>query len=197
MKVLGKTSNYENVIAFMKDEKAEVDLTDHEKQLVIRWNEAFTLMRNYHTTADAVAILMKRFPGLSRATAYRDCANAISLFGDISKSSKEGIRHLSTEMIKDSAIIARAKNNEDGLRKAGEAMAKVNGVNLNDADEFDWSELEPHTYELALDDQMLKALRSLIKAGKIDLTMVVEAMSAQAEDVEFEEVIKQLPDGSA
>lgn len=185
MKVLGDNSKYANVIAFMKDEKAESDLSDHEKQLVTRWNEAFTLLRNYNSTSDAVAILMKRFPGLSRATAYRDCANAVSLFGDINKSSKEGIRHLATELIKDSAIIARAKNNEDGLRKAGESMAKVNGVNLADPDQFDWSQVEPHTYELGVDDKTLKALRIMLQGGKIDLSNIVDAMNNMAEEIPY------------
>jgi hypothetical protein len=194
MKLLGKKTSYDNIVAFMKDEQAETDLTIHEKTMLTRWMEAFTLMRNYNSTADAAAILMKRFPGLSRATAYRDCSHAVSLFGDISKATKEGIRHLATEIIRDAIAIARAKNNEDGMMKGGVAIAKVNGVNLTEAETFKWDELEPHTYELALDDQMLKALRSMLKGGKIDLTAVVNAMSDQAEDIDYVEVKKELPD---
>lgn len=179
----------------MKDELAESELTGHEQQMMIRWNEAFTLMRKYTSTADAAAILMKRFPGLSRATAYRDCANAVSLFGDISVAKKEGIRHLTTEMIRDAYAIARAKNNEDGMIKAAVAIAKVNGVNLNDPDTFNWEELEPHTYELGMDEQMISALRSMIKGGKIDLTMVVDAMNSQAEDAVIVNDQKEISDG--
>jgi hypothetical protein len=191
-KLLGKSGSYEKIVAFMKDDKAEVELTDHEKGLVTRWMEAFTLMRNYNTTADAVAILMKRFPDLSRATAYRDCANAISLFGDISKSTKEGIRHLTTEIVKDALTMARAMNDPGEMRLCALAIARIQGVNDTDADAFNWEELEPHTYELAIDDVMLKALRFLIKGGKIDLTMVVDAMNATAEDAVIIEDAKEI-----
>ena len=193
MKLVGKTSSYQNVMAFMTDELAESELTDHEKQLVTRWNEAWTLIRNYNTTADAVAIMMKRFPGLSRASAYRDCSNAISLFGDISKSTKEGIKHLATEMIRDGGNVARAKNNEDGMIKAGIAIARVNGVNVTDPDLPDFSKLEPNTYEFKLDPLTEKAIMHLIKSGRIDLTMIVEAMQEIAETVEFEEIKRELP----
>lgn len=196
MKKLGKKTSYDNIIAFLKDENAEVDLTDHEKLMLTRWNEAFSLMRNYSSTSDAAAILMKRFPGLSRATAYRDCSHAVSLFGDIAKSTKEGIRHLATEIIRDAIAIARAKNNEDGMIKGGVAIAKVNGVNLTEAETFKWDELEPHTYELALDPDIVRAMRSMIKGGKIDLSPVTDVMNSQAEDVDFEEVKKELPDES-
>lgn len=196
MKKLGEKTSYDNIIAFLKDENAEVDLTDHEKLMLTRWNEAFSLMRNYNSTSDAAAILMKRFPGLSRATAYRDCSHAVSLFGDITKSTKEGIRHLATEIIRDAIAIARAKNNEDGMIKGGVAIAKVNGVNLTEAETFKWDELEPHTYELALDPDIVRAMRSMIKGGKIDLSPVTDVMNSQAEDVDFEEVKKELPDES-
>lgn len=182
MKLLGKKTSYDKVLAFMKDELAESELTEHEQQMVIRWNEAFTLMRKFMSAADAAAILMKRFPGLSRATAYRDIANAISLFGDISATKKDGIRHLSTEMIKDAYAIALARNDADAMIKAAVAIAKVNGVNINDPDTFNWAELEPHKYVLGIDEKMQKALQSMIRGGKIDLTMFVDAVAAQADD---------------
>jgi hypothetical protein len=179
----------------MKDEEANVDLTEHEKELVKRWQEAFSILRN-RTTSDAAAILMKRFPGLSRASAYRDCTNAINLFGDISKSNKEGIRHLSTEMIREAYAIAKGKNNEDAMIKAAVAIAKVNGVNIIDPETFNWEELEPHTFVLGISDRMVKAFEAMISGGKIDLSKVVSAMGAQAEDAVFIEEPKQLPDGN-
>jgi hypothetical protein len=195
MKLIGKTTSYDKIVAYMKDEEANVDLTEHEKELVKRWQEAFSILRN-RTTSDAAAILMKRFPGLSRASAYRDCTNAINLFGDISKSNKEGIRHLSTEMIREAYAIAKGKNNEDAMIKAAVAIAKVNGVNIIDPETFNWEELEPHTFVLGISDRMVKAFEAMISGGKIDLSKVVSAMGAQAEDAVFIEEPKQLPDGN-
>jgi tellurite resistance protein len=195
MKLIGKTTSYDKIVAYMKDDEAKVDLTEHEKELIIRWQEAFSILRN-RTTSDAAAILMKRFPGLSRASAYRDCTNAINLFGDISKSNKEGIRHLSTEMIREAYAIAKGKNNEDAMIKAAVAIAKVNGVNIIDPETFNWEELEPHTFVLGISERMVKAFEAMIRGGKIDLSKVVSAMGAQAEDAVIIEESKQLPDGN-
>jgi hypothetical protein len=201
MKLLGKSTQYEHVVAFMKDELAETDLTPHEQELVKRWNEAWTLMRSGKSTADAAAILMKRFTGLdgkplSRATAYRDCSNAISMFGDFSVSTKDGIKHLTTEMVRDASVIARAKNNEDGMIKAALAIARINGVNTTDPDLPDMSKLDPHTYVMQMDPLTIKAFHHLIKTGRIDLQMLADAMNELAETVEYE-MVKEVPGGDS
>lgn len=192
MKLLGKTTTYEHIAAYMRDELAETDLSVHEQLLVQRWNEAWTLMRSGKSMADASAILMKRFSvdgkPLSRATAYRDCSNAISLFGDIAQSTKDGIKHLTTELVRDAAVIARAKNNEDGMMKAALAIAKINGVNTTDPDLPDFSKLEPNTYVFQLDPLTVKAIEHLIRTGRIELSMLTDAMNELAETVEFVEV---------
>lgn len=187
MKLIGKISQYEKIIAYMRDPNGDASgLTEHEQQLVARWTEAFTMLRNYHSTADTAAILMKRFPGISRATAYRDCADAISLFGDISKSTKEGIRHLASEITKDAIAIAKEKNNEDGMMKGANNLAKINGVNDTDPDLPDFSLLEPHTYEFGLPSNAMKVLEGMLAGGKIDLTEMVTEMANHAEDAEIE-----------
>jgi hypothetical protein len=194
-KLIGKVSQYEKIIAFMRDPNGDDSgLTEHEQQLVLRWNEAWTMLRNYHSTADTAALLMKRFPGISRATAYRDCADAISLFGDISKSTKEGIRHLATEITRDAIAIAKEKNNEDGMLKGANNLAKINGVNDTDPDLPDFSLLEAHTYEFGLPPNALKVLEGMLAGGKIDLTDMVNEMSNHAEDVDFEEEDEDVDD---
>jgi hypothetical protein len=197
MKLLGKTSNYERIVAFMTDRLAESELTEHERNLINRWNEAYTLLRNYNSTADAAAILMKRFPGLSRATAYRDCSNAINLFGDISKSSKDGIKHLTTEMVKDAAVIARSMGSPNAIIKAALAIAKINGVNVTDPDLPDFEKIEPHTYEINLPQPVLKAIMAMIGAGKIDLSEMVNKMALEADEAVILEETKNLPDDNS
>ncbi|RZL12781.1 MAG: hypothetical protein EOO89_18920 [Pedobacter sp.] len=127
---------------------------------------------------------MKRFPGLSRATAYRDCANSISLFGDISVATKEGIKHLSSEIVRDAIAIARLTNNAKEMRQGALALAKINGVNVTDPDLPDFNKLEPHTYELGLPETLIKVLIEMAKTGKMDLTQVVNNMSNFAIDAE-------------
>lgn len=185
MKLIAKISQYERIVAYMTNPEAELsELSEKDKEVLNRWMEAFTMQRNYKSSADAAAILMKRFPGLSRAQAYRDCSNSISLFGDISTSTKDGIKHLSSEIIKDAINIARLKNNEDAMIKGANALAKVNGVNVTDPDLPDFSKLEPHTYVLGLPDTLVKVLTEMAKGGKMDLTQVVNNMSNFAIDAE-------------
>lgn len=185
MKLLAKVSQYERIVAYMANPEAELsELSEKDKEVLDRWMEAFTMQRNYKSTADAAALLMKRFPGLSRAQAYRDCSNSVSLFGDISTSTKDGIKHLTSEMVKDAFNIARLKNNEDGMIKAALAIAKINGVNVTDPDLPDFSKLEPHTYVLGLPDTLIKVLTEMAKGGKMDLTQVVNNMSNFAIDAE-------------
>jgi len=183
MKLLGKLSQYDKIANYMKDPSGDIStLSDHDKNTLDRWMEAFTLMRNYNSYADATAILRKRFPGLSRATAYRDCANAISLFGDFAKASKDGIKHLTTEMVSEAYGIARAKNNEDGMTKAALAIARINGVNTTDPDLPDFDQLEPHEYVIGLPPAYLSVIEQMISGGRVDLTDMSNAMAAVAED---------------
>ena len=185
MKLLGKISKYDKILAFVKNPDADIsELTEHEQKVMKRWFDAYNMQRNYRSVPDVAAILMKLYPGLSRSTAYRDCKDAISLFGDANKSTKEGIRNLAMEMVKDGAAIAKVKNNEDGLIKAGNALAKIGGVNVTDPDLPDFHKLEPNRYVLGLPPQLVKLLELMGKGGKIDLTQVVNNMGNMAEDAE-------------
>src|SRR3546814_13104282 len=83
MRLIGKKSSYDNIVTYLKNPSAETELTPKEQEMLNRWMEASTLLRNYNSYADVAAILMKRFPGMSRATAFRACAPAESVFGDI------------------------------------------------------------------------------------------------------------------
>lgn len=188
MKLIGKLSQYERIVAYMTNPDAEIsELSQKDKEVLDRWMEAFTMQRNYKNVVDSAALLMKRFPGLSRATAYRDCANSISLFGDISVASKEGIKHLSTEIVKDAIAIARLTNNAKEMRQGALALAKINGVNVTDPDLPDFNKLEPHTYEISLPPTLIKVLTEMAKTGKMDLTQVVNNMSNFALDADIEE----------
>lgn len=189
MKTSRKQNLYERILAYaINPEAGSEDLTAHELHVYQRWFEAFTSLRNYRSQAETVALLMKRFPGLSRATANRDCGNCIKLFGDISGASKEGYRHLALEMIRDGAAIAYATNDGKTLIKAGLAIERVGGVNKTDPDLPDFSKLEPHQYVLGLPPTLVQMLQTMGQSGRIDLTQVVQNMSHFAQDaVEVED----------
>src|SRR3546814_887978 len=149
-----------------------------------RWMEASTLLRNYNSYADVAAILMKRFPGMSRATAFRACAQAESVFGDISKTKKDGIRFFASEVIRDAIGIARIKNNEAYMISGARALAEVMGVNQDDPDLPDFAALEPHIYEIALPPAYVAVLKQLAEGGTIDFTGMVNKAAQMAEDAQ-------------
>lgn len=188
MRLIGKVSHYEKIMAYLTNPEGESeDLTETEKSMLERWLQAFTLQRNYTSVSSAAESLQKLFPDISRATAYRDCAASLSLFGDINKSTKEGIRHLATEIIKDAITLAKSALDYDGMMKGATAMAKVNGVNLIDPDMPDFEKLAPHTYTINLPANALDALMTMVKGGRVDLTSVVDKMRNAAQEVEFTE----------
>jgi hypothetical protein len=188
MKVLGKASHYEAIVTHLTDPESDIaNLSAKEQEMLKRWMEAFTIQRNYSSTLDTVAILMKRFPNISRATAYRDCADALSVFGDISKATKEGIRHLATEITKDAIIIAKLKNNEDGMMKGAKNIAQINGVNLTDPDMPDFAKLEPHIYTIGIPPAALQVIMDMANGGKVNLNDMVARMSDVAEEAEVQD----------
>lgn len=191
MRLIGKRSSYDNIIAYLKNPAGDSQLTEKEKEMLNRWMEAFTLVRNYNSYADAAAILMKRYPGMSRATAFRACSQAESVFGDISKTKKDGIRFFASEVVRDAIQIARIKNNEAVMISGARALVEVTGANQDDPDMPDWNDLEPHTYEIALPEQYVAVLHQIASAGKIDLGELVNRASAVAEDA------KVIEDGGA
>lgn len=182
MRLIGKRSSYDSIVAYLKDPTGESQLTEKEREMLDRWMEAFTLVRNYSSYADAAAILMKRYPGMSRSTAFRACSQAESVFGDISKTRRDGIRFFASEVVRDAIQIARVKNNEAAMISGARALVEVTGANQEDPDMPDWNMLEPHTYEIALPEQYVAVLQQIASAGKIDLGELVNRASAVAED---------------
>lgn len=186
MKLLGKISSYDRIVAHLKKPAGTVSpLTAHEEYMLERWQKAYSLIRNYSVRAEAAAMLMKLYPNISRATAFRDVANSISLFGNISETTKEGIRHIAGEMIAEGYALAKIKNNEAAMIAAGEKYANVHGVNSNDPDIPDFEKLEPHTYEISLPPNAIAALQALVSNGSINLGGLVQEMAKHAEEAKI------------
>jgi len=181
MKALGKVSQYDKLLAYMKDRDADnSSLSDHDRHILDRWLKAHSLCGT-HTLPDAVAILMKLY-NISRPTAYRDCADATSMMGDITKSTKEGYRHISIEWIKEAKAIATAERDAKEIKSCGLALAKVAGVNTVDPDIIDWSLVEPNTYQFGLPKEYMDMFAKMVDSGVVELADIVNRMGDLAED---------------
>lgn len=180
--MLAAPTTFDKIVQHYRDES--VVLSDKEKEVLSRWETAFTFMRKHRTVSQTVDLLMRFFPDISKVTAYRDVVNAQRLFGSVMESNKEGLRHLLTEFCMD--LIARAKKNGD--MKAENAaianMIKINGLDREDPDLPDFSKLQPHQYNIQLPPEVLELLLNIVKSGKINIS---DIMNKMAVDVRLQE----------
>lgn len=127
------------------NEGAEEKLSVDEKVRKEQLEAAHGLLVNYHSLEQAVPLLMGRF-GLSRATSYRRCTEAMRLFGDVTRSYKDGIRHILYEYAMKVFQLAAGRKNEfkvpDPDLKAMNAAIK-NMAMLKGLDKEDSSALTP------------------------------------------------------
>lgn len=145
-------------------------LTPKEEEQRTRYEAAFAMLCNYKSPEQVVPLHMKAFK-LSKATAWRDINEALRLFGDVRKSSKEGWRHVIFEYaIKTFQLALDQKPPDlDQLNKAIANMIKLKGLDRDDPDMPDWSSLQGHTYNLNLPAEVLSWLVKLTEMGAINL----------------------------
>ncbi|MBJ6109443.1 hypothetical protein JAO73_10490 [Hymenobacter sp. BT523] len=127
------------------NEGAEAKLTADEKRRKEELEGAHGLLVNYHSLEQAVPLLMGRY-SISKATAYRRCTEAMRLFGDVTRSYKDGIRHILYEYAMKVFQLAAGRKNEfkqpDPDLKAMNAAIK-NMAMLKGLDKEDSSALTP------------------------------------------------------
>lgn len=101
----------DRIKASFLSEGAEEKLTAEEKVRKEQLEAAHGLLVNYHSLEQAVPLLVGRY-GISKATAYRRCNEAIRLFGDVTRSYKDGIRHILYEFAMKVFQLAAGRKNE-------------------------------------------------------------------------------------
>ncbi len=165
-------TTFDRVFAHYQD---GLELTEKEEEQRVRWETAHSLIMNYHSTEQAMNVMHSKY-GYSRATAYRDIKNAIKLFGDVAKASKEGRRHILYEYsMKVFQLAANMKPpNLAEMNKAIKNMMDISGLLENDPDLPNFQDLEPHQYKLMLPAQLLNDLQEFVLSGAINLSDVRE-----------------------
>lgn len=150
---------------------------DKEKRNVIE--AAWSLLVNYHSFEQSVPLLMSRF-ALSRATAYRRLNEATKLFGDVTQTSKQGLRHILYEYSMKVFQLAASQKPPDlkQMNTAIKNMAMLKGLNAEDTSAFDAELLQAHTYLIQIASG----------TGKDPLTLDVSKIQTLPE-LEYEEVV--------
>lgn len=173
-----KDTHFENVLASYLDE-SKIKLTPLELEMKKRWETAFSLLINWKSREQAVKILKDQF-NVSLATAYRDINRALSLFGDITKSRKEGWRYLIFEYNQQLFQMAIKDKNLETMGKCLDRMIKLADLDKEE-NAFNPEKLQAQIYEINVPKSIEKALMTVLKTGNVDF-------NNYAVEVPFEEV---------
>lgn len=161
-------------------EEDESLLSEKDQELKHRWESAFSLLLNFHSREQAVKKLQGMFD-ISRVTAYRDIANALSLFGDIHKSRKEGWRYVIFEYNMTLLQIATKDKSLDIMGKCIDRMIKLADLDKEESS-FNPEKLKAMNIEISIPAATQKALNKIINKGVVDFN------AFQAEDIPYTEV---------
>ncbi|MCA8831960.1 hypothetical protein [Hymenobacter pini] len=174
-------------------EGAEAALSADDKSRKEELEAAHGLLVNYHSMEQAVPLLVGRF-GFSRATAYRRCNEAIRLFGDVTRSYKDGIRHILYEFaMKVFQLAASAKPPDlKAMNASIKNMAILKGLDKDDSNALTPEVLANRSYvlniTLAGSDGQTKTI-DLGNLNKIDADTYAQVVDAvEHSDVGLEEM---------
>jgi hypothetical protein len=98
--------------------------------------------QEYSTDSLVVSTLVKRY-GITSRQAYFDIAMSKRIFGHISKTDKDELRHLVTEWSIELFKMSHKSKNLKGMEKAVERITKANNLDKEDMDLPDASKIQP------------------------------------------------------
>ena len=126
------------------------ELSAHDEEVKRRWHAAFTFGLEHQGSDKEVASMLIKTFNISESQAYRDIYNAINLFGDVRKSTKEGLRYMVTQWAIEVFKMAVVKKDFKGMEKALTCITKTNNLDKEDQDLPDPSKIQPPVQMLSL-----------------------------------------------
>ncbi|MFD2961374.1 MULTISPECIES: hypothetical protein [Olivibacter] len=187
-KLIGKNTNKDDIIAYLTDpESIQDQLTKKQQELLDWYIDAYTLMRNYNSIPDTIAVMIKlsekRGERISMSTARRYIYDALDIFGGVNKMKPDAIKHLAIEMLLDAAALAKEQKNPLAIIAASKELRAAGGV--DDPNAINPDDLERHDVYISLDKRSAKMLEKLVENGPIDLDSL---MNNRVEDIEYEDL---------
>jgi hypothetical protein len=151
---------------------------DHKGQLVC----AHANRTQGKSLEKTVKLLIARY-GVSRATAYRRCRDASTLFADVTRTNKEGERQIVYEMAQKAYHAANKLGDPKGMNGAISNMIKIKGLDKEDTTALTPELLGDKNYYLQVGQGGSKG-QKVIDLGKLETldagtyAEVVEAVEA-------------------
>ena len=175
-------THFDKVLASFLNE-GSVELSPFQIEMKNRIKTAFSLLLNFHSREQAANVLKDQFD-ISQATAYRDIGNALRIYGDINKASKEGMRYIIFEYNQKLLQLATKEKNLEQMGRALDRMIKLAEL---DKDEtlVNLEKLANLDITISIGKKAEKAIIAQNEKGVVDLN------DFDAEDVDFEDLTEE------
>ncbi len=172
----------------------KIILSHKDQEIRDRWEAAFSLLVNYHSTENAIPVLKTKYE-ISRAQAYRDIINAKRLFGDITQSSKEADRYILFELSMKTFQLAAKQSppHIEGMNRAIANMIKLKGLDRDEPDAVRPEDLESHNYYMIVTYNGSPIKLDLNQMDKVPLAnkrKFASMLENEIEDVDAVEIMK-------
>jgi len=153
---------FERILANFMNPKA-FPLSKQDEEMLNRWEEAWTLMRNLWPRHKIVE-RWKKQRGLGSTQAYMDIRNAESFFGNTEKTNKDAERALWMFSAKDLLLRCKQKGDRNNEAKALLLWGKYAELDKEDR-ETDTSAATEKTAFTVSEKKLRKALEAFTKGG--------------------------------
>lgn len=131
-------------------------LSEIHEQKRMQYEQANAYRVQGYSKDQTVQILSELKVVTSRSSAYLVVKEAEELFGDITKSNKDGLRHILTENFMANYRKAKNAGNIKEMNRALENVAKVNGLFTEENAPVDWSKVLIPVPVFTTDPEVLK-----------------------------------------
>jgi hypothetical protein len=153
----GTETPLDRIRASYMREGAEASLSKSDLELREQLQATHALLTQYHSVQQTVKILQERYQ-VSQPTAYRRVRDTTELFGDVTKTSKEGVRDILFEMSMRVFQLAAGRKNEfklpdpdlKAMNTAIARMSKLKGLDEKDNNALTPEMLARNTYVVNL-----------------------------------------------
>ncbi|MCB0597756.1 MAG: hypothetical protein KDD28_27000 [Phaeodactylibacter sp.] len=169
---------------FYLDKRGRVRLTSKQEEIRQRLVAAHSLLCRFHSPTRAIKKHQKRWE-LSDVQAWRDIRHAITLFGDVQKAEKEGIRYIIYEFAVETFRMAKKEKDFNAMARAVDTMSKIMGLDKESPDLPDFEKLKPAMIVVGLPEDQVKRLDTMLNTGAVNFST---ALPTAEEYLEYEEI---------
>ena len=183
-----KPTDLEAIVEYYRGERSDLTVTQMARKR--RMAAIWAMQTEGHTKKHIVGVIRKEFK-VSEDTVYRDCREAVKIYGEVSKADKEGQRYIIGEMAREAYRIAAAAKDVKGMNSAINNLTKIFGLDREDPDTPDFTKLEPSVIVTTVSSDLEEYARQMLKGGLIDLNKI-----PNIEEIEYETISEGTSEGS-